>query len=41
MVAVRFGGIWVVSSDSDSFLVVLSGLESDQLDILSSVVVLI
>ena len=36
-----FDGIWVVSSESDLFLVVLSGLGSDQLDILSSVVVLI
>ena len=31
----------MVSSESDLFLVVLSGLRSDQLDILSSVVVLI
>ena len=34
-----FGGIWEVSSESDLFLVVLSGLGSDQLDILSSAVV--
>ena len=31
----------MVSSESDLFLVVLSGLASDQLDTLSSVVVLI
>ena len=31
----------MVSSESDLFLVVLSGLGSDQLDILSSVVVFI
>ena len=36
-----FGGISVVSSESDLFLVVLSGLGSDQLDILTSAVVLI
>ena len=36
-----FGGICVVSGQSDLFLVILSGLGSDQFDILSSVAVLI
>ena len=34
MVAVPFWRVWAVSSESDLFLVVLSGSWSDQLDIL-------
>ena len=33
MVAVRLGGVWMVSSWSDLFLVVLLGLMSDRLHI--------
>ena len=33
MVAVRFGGVWMVSSYSDLFLMVLLGLGSDRLHI--------
>ena len=33
MVAVRFGGLWMVSSQSDLFLMVLLGLGSDRLHI--------
>ena len=33
MVAVRFGEVWMVSSWSDLFLMVLLGLGSDQLHI--------
>ena len=33
MIAVRFGGVWMVSSWSDLFLMVLLGLRSDRLHI--------